>query len=274
MDATNKRLRHFASKGIKMNLDNLFESFGEKFSPTDVSRPKNDGNSGAPDQQKDGKQLGVSLSDNPAGDRNEQKLTGTIAGLPSPNLLDRRVHFPVETEEQAKAACNRVSRLRQSPDWYNGTVTELRKDVVTGIAKQHPDMNIGMAIGEVVVKNPADINEKEVPGVPTPNLDNTGNKNNTKLLAQTLAMQANTEEGRLALAGNLSDQLKLQEQKIKEAMKLAKRLEKEGLTGDEFDALIGYLQSDVLHELIFQGVKANVDRRSELLARMKERQNG
>lgn len=276
-DAANKRLReieHFASKGIQMNLNNIFESFGEKFSPIGVSRPKNDGNSGAPDQQKDGKPLGVNLSDNPAGDRNEQKLIGTIAGLPSPSLLDRRVHFPVETEEQAKAACNRVSRLRQSPDWYNGTVAELYKEVMAGIAEQHPDMNIGMATAKIVVKNPADVNEKEVPGVPTPTLENTGNKNNTKLLAQSLVMQANTDEGRLALAGHLSDQLKLQEQKIKEAMKLAKRLEKEGLTGDEFNTLIGYLQSDVLHELIFQGATANIDRRAELLARMQDRQSG
>jgi hypothetical protein len=254
-----------------MNLDSIFESFGEKFSPTDVDRPKNDGNSGAPDQQKDGKPLGVNLADNPAGDRNEQKLIGTVAGEPSPNLLDRRVHFPVETEEQAKAACNRVSRLRQSPDWYNGTVAELRNEVLAGIAKRHPDLNVGMTIAEVKVKNPADVNEKEVPGVPTPTLENTGRKSDAKLLAQTLATQANTEEGRLALAGHLTDKLKEQKLALDDAMKLAKKLEKDGLSGDQFNALIGFLQSDILHELIFQGVKANVDRRAQLLARMQER---
>jgi hypothetical protein len=261
------------------NLDNLFQSFGEKYTPTDVSRPKNDGNEGAPDQEKATQPVGLDLPDNPAGDRNDMKLVGTIAGNPSPNIIDRRVHFPVGTEEQAKAAANRVLRLATSPDWYIGTVAELRAEVHAGIEALHPTLDVmkewpeGKAFAEVVVKNPADVNEKEVPGVPTPTLENTGNKNDSKLLAQTLAVQANTDEGRKALAGNLTEKLDKQIEKLGDAKKLATRLEKDGLTGEEFDKLIDFLQTDILHELIFQGVKASVDRRAELLARMQERQN-
>jgi hypothetical protein len=263
-----------------MNLDNMFQSFGEKYTPTDVSRPKNDGNEGAPDQEKATKPVGLTLPENPAGDRNEMKLVGTIAGSPSVNLIDRKAHFPVETEEQAKAAANRVLRIATVPNWYLGTVAELRAEVHAGIAAKHPDLEVmtewpdGKAFAATTVKNPADVNEKEVPGVPTPTLDNTGNKNDSKLLAQSLEVQASSDEGRSALAGNLTEKLDKQIQNLEDAKKLAARLEKDGLTGEEFTKLIDFLQSDILHELIFQGVKANVDRRSELLARMQERQNG
>lgn len=263
-----------------MNLDNVFQSFGEKFAPTDVNRPKNDGNQGAPDQQKATKPVDVNIPDNPAGDRHDLKLVGTIAGQQSPNIVDRKVHFPVETEEQAKAAANRVLRLATVPDWYIGTIADLRAEVHTGIEAQHPDLDFprewpqGQAFAEVTVKNPADVNDKEVPGVPTPTLENTGNKNDSKLLAQALAAQASTEAGRKALAGSLVEKLDKQVEKLEEAKKLAARLETDGLTGEEFTKMIDYIQSDVLHELIYQGVKANVDKRAELLARMQERQDG
>ena len=256
-----------------MNLDNAFQSFGEKFTPTDVSRPKNDANDGAPDQEKATQPVDVSLPDNPAGDRNEQKLVGMIAGQPSNSLLDQRVHFPVDTEEQAKAAINRVSRLRQSPDWYMGTVAELRQEVHAGIRIMHPELSLRTTIAEVTVKNPLPADQKEVPGVTTPSLENTGNKNDSRYIVKTLSAQASTEAGRKALHATLTENLKKKEADIKMAMKIASRLETDGLTGEEFTKMIDFIQSDVLHELIFQGVTAST-RREELLARMKERQNG
>ena len=74
-----KRLRqieYFANKGSKMNLENVFHSFGEKFLPTDISRPKNGGNEGAPDLKKAAQKIDINLSENPT----EPKLIGTIAG--------------------------------------------------------------------------------------------------------------------------------------------------------------------------------------------------
>jgi hypothetical protein len=264
-----------------MNLDNMFQSFGEKYTPSDISRPKNDGNEGAPDQEKATKPIGLDLPDNPAGDRNDVKLVGTIAGSPSINLIDKKVHFPVETAEQARSAANRVLRIATVPNWYLGTVAELRAEVHAGIAAKHPDLDVmtewpeGQAFAEVTVKNPADVNEKEVPGVPTPTLENTGNKNDSKLLAQSLSLQAaGSDEDRKALSASLTDNLDKQIEKLGEAKKMATRLEKDGLTGEEFTKLVDFLQSDILHELIFQGASANVDRRAELLARMQDRNNG
>jgi len=59
---------------------------------------------------------------------------------------------------------------------------------------------------------------------------------------------------------------------LETAMKVASRLLKKGLTPDEFNGLVSFLQEDVLRELLMSGCFAETSdalvRRQELLARL------
>ncbi len=96
--------------------------------------------------------------------------------------------------------------------------------------------------------------EGKVPGVTVPNLKNTGHK---KEAYATVASMSLIE--RKTYANILIDRLKDQQDKLKEAVKLAGKLASDGLSGEEFDSLYDYTQSDVLFQLLSKS-KANATR--------------
>ena len=96
--------------------------------------------------------------------------------------------------------------------------------------------------------------EGKVPGTTVPNLGNTGHKK------ETYACVANMSEiQRKTYAGALIDRLKEQQDKLKEALKLAAKLMSDGLDGEEFSSLYDFTQSDILFQLLETG-KANAKR--------------
>lgn len=224
------------------------------------------------------------LRDDPAGGRTKTDLAGagTVAGITSEKVIDGKDHFPISTENAAKSAVHRVSRLNQSPDWFMGTVAELAELVGRGVSDKHPTLNVSVAMqfdrvlasvgkSELVgssdtelrvdeIKNPGNVNPKEVPSVPTPSLRST---------SQVIAtLEANPQLFQ-SFAMTLPEKIDKKMEALKTAKTLAERLLKDGLTGEEFGKLMGYLQEDILHDLLMIGTTAS-DKKDQLLAKMEE----
>lgn len=212
-------------------------------------------------------------------------LNGTIAGQKSPRILDQREHFPVTSEMQAQSSMIRAMQTPAVPNWYNGSLEDLRHDVWVGVLTKHPGLAQGLTVPVAVeqalalsdgqeaattnkssVKNPADVKENEVDSVKRPTITTASFE--AKALASTCA----DEDVRQAIGGRLMEMIGNQEANLKAAKKLAQRLLKSGLKAPEFDELSTYLQEDVLHELLMKGTKASPvhpsDRRRELLDRL------
>jgi hypothetical protein len=257
-----KQIEFFKSKSSDdMNYEKAFTnlSLGSDVNPETVGQKPE----GAPQQ------LNLNVEDS--------FKNGTIAGNKSPRLLDTRDHFPVITEIQAKAALSRVMQLTENPVWYNGSLDQLREEVYVGAIEKHPhlrDVNVGVPANQVIalsdgetspetstsdIENPADVRKNDVKTVKRP----------TITTAEILAAQSEDEETRKVMAGNLMEHLEKQKEGIDKAMKVATRLLKKGLTADEFNGLVSFLQEDILRELLFTGTTAEViDRRQELLAKL------
>ena len=224
--------------------------------------------------------------------------SGTVAGNQSPKLLDQRDHFPVITETQARASMARVMQLGEIPAWYSGSLDELRYEVYAGVMAAHPGIELKVSVpvekfvkalsdGEESattqkssIKNPEDKLKSKVPQKPRPAL---ATADIVAMLHEQLA-QANLEtydvdgqfdgdEARQAFAADIVDMLSKQKDHIDNAMALAKRLMKKGMSGEEFASLVGFLQSDILSNLLVQQQTSGSDRRAELLARLQGKKN-
>ena len=251
-----------------MNYDNIFEnlSVGD-MRPENINRPNNSPSS-EPHRP-------VNINAQPESRGRLILSEGTIAGQVSRRVLDRKDHFPVITESQAQSSVGRVMQLGQVPDWYKGTLDDLRLDVWNGAIASHPDIKfrvslpvesvIALSDGEEApdtslqdIKNPEDGLQKKVPQVERPSIASAD--------LGHLVAQLNFED-RHTVAGDILEHLEKQEEAIQKAMKVAKRLMKDGLTGDEFAGLVSFLQEDVLRDLLMQGAVATTasDRRQELI---------
>ena len=194
-----KRLRqieYFKQKENAMDksLEDVMENLGTKVAatdlkPTNVDRPKNGPGQNTPDLMKYNKPFSVNLETDPAGGRSKPDLVGTVAGKTSSLVNDRRDHFPITNEGEAHSAIKRIMSLRIVPDWFMGSLSDLQKLVHASVTEKYPKLQITVAMDlEKVfagitlkdIKNPADANDKAVPEVPTPNLQNTGNENDSK----------------------------------------------------------------------------------------------
>lgn len=205
---------------------------------------------------------------------------GTIAGQRSGRLLDKADHFPVLTLDQAKSSLRRAFSLTAVPVWYNGSLDDLREEVYVGAVGSHPSLaNLGVKIpaeqavalsdGQTpsetkksAIKDPADVKSNDV-GVKRPNISSA---------AQQLSIASQDPDKRQAIAGKLIENLKEKQASLETAMKVASRLVKKGLSADEFNSLISFLQEDVLRELLMLGAVADTSetesRRQELLERL------
>lgn len=244
---------------------------------------------------KDGKKLGEADTREAAVKRLKQieffknkgssRMTGTLAGNPTERVIDGKDHFPISTEAQAQNAILRASRVYQAPDWFNGDANDLRQMIRTSVALKFPDLRVSAKItaeqlfditegGEfsehvnVVVKDP-NSNPPKVPQVETPKIDvskkiaqkeeKKKKKPKPALTSYSMFVQAygSDQAGLHAFAGDLVENLKKREDALKVAQKVAKRLTKDGVTSEEFNALFGFLQEDILRELLTQGVTAS-----------------
>lgn len=208
----------------------------------------------------------------------EKLHVGTIAGCPSKKLLDNKDHFPVITQTQAQSSMSRAMQLREVPNWYNGSLDDLRQDVYAGIMRIHPEINLNVRVpadqvvalsdgetsptlSKTSIKDPNDDRKADmVPSVSRPNLTSAD-------VEKAFANEDNCK----AVAGRLMEMVDKQIEHLESAKKVATRLLKSGLKADEFDGLSTYLQEDILRELMGRGVQASSqteDRRRELLDRM------
>jgi hypothetical protein len=60
----------------------------------------------------------------------------------SEKVLDKKDHFPINTENQARNALSRASQYDKVPEWYDGTLEELVKKVHNKIKTEYPDIDI------------------------------------------------------------------------------------------------------------------------------------
>lgn len=111
------------------------------------------------------------------------------------------------------------------------------------------------------VKNPdKGKNKDNVPDAKKPTLDNTGKKDKP--------VYASNQAAVAGLVENIEKRIT----QLENAKSLADRLMKKGITGEEFAKLYEFLQEDVLHSLLSEGVTAGKKYSADVLvqaARMK-----
>jgi hypothetical protein len=281
-----QQVEYFKHKGKSdMSYDEFFDNLSiADMKPESVNIPSNIPH-GEPHQS-------VNIQDQPLAKTVSAPL-GTIAGHTSQYLLDQRQHFPVITEIQARSSMNRVMQLTERPAWYSGSLDDLRYEVYKGVMASHPqiDLKIPVSIQKLVValsdgqedaetklasiKNPEDKLKSKVPQEKRPSIAGlTTEEMVSKLYAKRaeFAKAANIDgvfdgdEMRQVFAGDLISMLEAQEAQLENAIGLAKRLMKKGISGEEFAGLISFLQEDILRQVLMQSTSS---RRAELLARLK-----
>lgn len=207
----------------------------------------------------------------------ERLEIGTVAGIKSNHLLDRKEHFPVTTETQARSSMSRVMQLKEVPTWYSGTLNALRQEVYAGIVHYHPHIKLDVRVpveqavalsdgqesadtSKQNIKDPYDerkIKKDEVPQVARPTLTSA-----------ELVEACKDDEMRLAFAGELMGIIDQEIERVQIARTLCQRLLQSGLSGDEFDKLSTFVQGDILSELMAPKTSASDQRRKELISRM------
>lgn len=261
------------TKGNAMNYDNVFRNMAKSLNGGEID-PVEVG------QAPESRPVKVEI---PSESIVEGFSTGSIAGQISKRLLDKRDHFPVFTETQARSSMSRAMQLTEAPVWYGGSIDELRKEVFEGIAKAHPalanSLNVNVPASRIValsdgmtpaetntgkIKDPNDVAKTQVPAVKRPTLTSA-----------QLVEACENEQARLAFAGQLMQCIEDQESNIQEMKKMAATLMKKGLTSEQFDALSTYLQSNILSEIMYNSANAasasTEDRRKELLERLNKK---
>jgi hypothetical protein len=262
------------TKGNEMNYEQAFRNLAKSLNAGDMS-PEQIGQ--APESRP--RQVHV-----PSDSITEGFSSGSIAGQQSKRLLDKKDHFPVFTETQARSSLSRAWQLSEVPVWYGGNMDDLRREVFEGIAKAHPalvaDLNVNVPASRIValsdgetpseiktskIKDPNDVQKSLVPGTKRPTITTA-----------EVAKACETDTVRLAVAGELMKIIEQQETDLQHAKKLASTLMKKGVSPEQFESLHTYLQSDVLRELIYQeksnASASNEDRRRALLDRLKPEQ--
>lgn len=207
------------------------------------------------------------LPKDPAGGRTHTDLVGTVANIPSPLVLDKKDHLPIDNEDQATSAALRVSMMDIPPKWFNGTAKQLEVMVLNAIGMKYPNLRIAMKLpvrqAFAAKKNVQDPNaglQKKVPEITRPNLDNTGHESADKIYASF--------PDKKILANTIIEALKCKQAELKTALKVAERLMESGMTAEEFNELYTYLQEDILRELLFKGVQAS--KKQELFKKVLE----
>lgn len=214
---------------------------------------------------------------------------GSVGDIPTDLVIDGKPHYPIKNSNQACSAISRVMRLNQVPDWFTGNLEDLRDLVRSSVLQRYPNLSVSVAmtvekalanlIGDEdndgvtkvgKIKNPALVNEKKVPDIPTPDLQYTGNKNDSQHIAKVLSSKLLDTDGGFAFAADLIKTIQNRIDHLNKAMELANRLLKDGISGEEFNSLVSFLQEDILRALLQEQLSC-ANKKDQIIAQMKKR---
>ena len=191
----------------------------------------------------------------------------------SKKVKDNKDHFPINNADQARNALSRVAQYSSVPPWYSGSLSELQSAVRNAVSRKYKDINVTKG-GEELIKNEPHApvqnpnqGESKVPCVKTPSLKNL-NEDEAQVYA---AINQMSSVGRKILASNLMDHLNKHKERVNNAMELAKKLEKEGLSEEDFSKLHDYTQHDILQQLLDNAAKAAAKRKAVMALVIKGR---
>lgn len=67
---------------------------------------------------------------------------GTVC-VPAESAKDKKDHFPINDEDQARNALARVHQYSSVPDWYSGSLKGLQALVARKVKAKYPKINVG-----------------------------------------------------------------------------------------------------------------------------------
>lgn len=70
-----------------------------------------------------------------------QEKAEAVFAKDSSKVKDEKEHLSIKDVEKAKSVLARVEQFDKVPEWYSGTLEELKTEVKTTIEKQYPDIN-------------------------------------------------------------------------------------------------------------------------------------
>lgn len=76
------------------------------------------------------------------GDAKERSRPNPVFDHTDPKVLDDADHFPINTENRARNALARANQYSDSPKWYDGSLTELKKTVADAVKKAYPEIEV------------------------------------------------------------------------------------------------------------------------------------
>jgi hypothetical protein len=63
----------------------------------------------------------------------------------SPNVTDKKDHFPINDEAQARNALARANQFSSAPEWYKGSLSSLVSAVARAVKKHYPKVEVSKA---------------------------------------------------------------------------------------------------------------------------------
>lgn len=267
-----RQVEFFKHKGSSSMdyFDNFTKAYNASLDPKSIGQSP----SSSPKEIKIASELSVT----------ENLRSGTLANRQCAKLLDNKDHFPVTTPTQAQSSMVRVLQLTEVPNWYNGTLAELRQEVYDGVTSTHPDIqfNVRIPVNQVVALSDGQV-ESETGMSDVQNPNDVAKHNHVpqvkrRNLSTAEAIEAlNDEDVRKVVAGRLMEMIDSQMNQMVAAKDLANKLLNSGISAEEFDTLSTYVQSDILKEMIQNGSSAKGSncetdsRRRTLIDRMASR---
>lgn len=76
------------------------------------------------------------------GDAKERSRPNPVFDHTDPKVLDNADHFPLNTEKRARAALSYANHYKKSPEWYDGSLSELKKRVADAVKRAYPDIEV------------------------------------------------------------------------------------------------------------------------------------
>jgi hypothetical protein len=67
---------------------------------------------------------------------------GTVC-VPAESAKDKKDHFPINNEDQARNALARVHQYSSAPEWYNGSLKGLQSLVSRKVKSKYPKIDVG-----------------------------------------------------------------------------------------------------------------------------------
>jgi hypothetical protein len=65
-----------------------------------------------------------------------------ILSAENEKVKDNKDHFPYNSHNQAVNALSRVQQYEKSPDWYDGSLEELKEFVIKKVHSKYPEIEI------------------------------------------------------------------------------------------------------------------------------------